>query len=60
MLYFLFFQELEDTISSLKSQVNSLQQRAQILQEDLDIRGKYSTMGSLTGSLASSTPIPTS
>ncbi|CAB1342319.1 unnamed protein product, partial [Coregonus sp. 'balchen'] len=29
-------QELEDTISSLKSQVNFLQKRASVLQEDLD------------------------
>ncbi|XP_041362418.1 centrosomal protein of 112 kDa-like isoform X2 [Gigantopelta aegis] len=31
-------QELEDTIESLKSQVNSLQQRAAVLQEELDLR----------------------
>ncbi|XP_018091007.1 centrosomal protein of 112 kDa-like isoform X2 [Xenopus laevis] len=31
-------QELEDTITSLKSQVNFLQKRAQVLQEDLDIQ----------------------
>ncbi|XP_070580132.1 centrosomal protein of 112 kDa-like isoform X2 [Ptychodera flava] len=35
-------EELEDTISSLKSQVNSLQQRAMILQEELDAKNKYS------------------
>lgn len=31
-------QELEDTISSLKSQVNSLQQRCVILQDEIDYR----------------------
>ncbi|XP_006814735.1 centrosomal protein of 112 kDa-like [Saccoglossus kowalevskii] len=35
-------EELEDTISSLKSQVNSLQQRAMVLQEELDTKNKYS------------------
>ncbi|XP_077980412.1 centrosomal protein of 112 kDa-like [Glandiceps talaboti] len=34
--------QLEDTISSLKSQVNSLQQRAMVLQEELDAKSKYS------------------
>lgn len=33
-------QELEDTIASLKSQVNTLQQRAAMLQEELDLRLK--------------------
>ncbi|KAK7493312.1 hypothetical protein BaRGS_00015438 [Batillaria attramentaria] len=33
-------QELEDTIGSLKSQVNTLQQRAAMLQEELDLRLK--------------------
>ena len=35
------FQELEDTIASLKSQVSSLQQRAQVLQDELDMRTRY-------------------
>ncbi|XP_076099543.1 centrosomal protein of 112 kDa-like isoform X5 [Mytilus galloprovincialis] len=34
-------QELEDTIDSLKSQVNSLQQKTLVLQEDLDLRNQY-------------------
>ncbi|XP_078612009.1 centrosomal protein of 112 kDa-like isoform X3 [Branchiostoma floridae x Branchiostoma japonicum] len=34
-------QELEDTIASLKAQVNSLQQRASILQEELDAKSRY-------------------
>lgn len=38
-------QELEDTIASLKSQVTSLQQRAVMLQEELDLRNK-NTLGS--------------
>ncbi|XP_069117362.1 centrosomal protein of 112 kDa-like isoform X5 [Argopecten irradians] len=34
-------QELEDTIDSLKSQVNSLQQRSLILQEEIDLKNQY-------------------
>ena len=34
-------QELEDTIESMKSQVNSLQQKTLVLQEDLDLRNQY-------------------
>ncbi|XP_021353692.1 centrosomal protein of 112 kDa-like isoform X2 [Mizuhopecten yessoensis] len=34
-------QELEDTIDSLKSQVNSLQQRCVILQEEIDLKNQY-------------------
>ncbi|PVD38829.1 hypothetical protein C0Q70_01453 [Pomacea canaliculata] len=45
-------QELEDIIMSLKSQVNSLQQRAAMLQEELDIRLKnpLGVFGSRTSS----------
>ena len=32
------WQELEDTIGSLKSQISSLQQRCAILQDELDYR----------------------
>ena len=34
-------QELEDTIESLRSQVHSLQQRAALLQDELDAQTKY-------------------
>ncbi|MEE6506897.1 hypothetical protein FKM82_007892 [Ascaphus truei] len=36
LMPFAMRQELEDTILSLKSQVNFLQKRAQVLQEDLN------------------------
>ncbi|XP_013402833.1 centrosomal protein of 112 kDa [Lingula anatina] len=37
--------ELEDTIASLKAQVTALQQRAEILQDELNTRDRYSSMG---------------
>lgn len=45
-------QELEDTIGSLKSQINSLQQKTLILQEEVDLKNKYPL-----GQFASSSPI---
>ncbi|XP_046339268.2 centrosomal protein of 112 kDa-like isoform X3 [Haliotis rufescens] len=45
-------QELEDTIRSLRSQVNSLQQRAAVLQDELDLKIKnpLGPFGTLTSS----------
>ncbi|XP_062621541.1 centrosomal protein of 112 kDa-like isoform X4 [Saccostrea cucullata] len=45
-------QELEDTITSLKSQINSLQQKTLILQEEVDLKNKYPI-----GQFSSSSPI---
>ncbi|XP_061172999.1 centrosomal protein of 112 kDa-like isoform X2 [Saccostrea echinata] len=45
-------QELEDTITSLKSQINSLQQKTLILQEEVDLKSKYPL-----GQFSSSSPI---
>ncbi|KAK3093597.1 hypothetical protein FSP39_017877 [Pinctada imbricata] len=45
-------QELEDTIESLKSQVNSLQQKALVLQEEVDLKNKFPL-----GQFSSSSPI---
>ncbi|XP_059139719.1 centrosomal protein of 112 kDa-like [Physella acuta] len=43
-------QELEDTIASLKSQVNSLQLRAAMLQEELDGHAKHGHFGPTSSS----------
>ncbi|XP_046555303.1 centrosomal protein of 112 kDa-like [Haliotis rubra] len=45
-------EELEDTIRSLRSQVNSLQQRAAVLQDELDLKIKnpLGSFGTLTSS----------
>ncbi|XP_078313646.1 centrosomal protein of 112 kDa-like isoform X6 [Crassostrea virginica] len=45
-------QELEDTITSLKSQINSLQQKTLILQEEVDLKNKFPM-----GQFSSSSPI---
>ncbi|XP_056023139.1 centrosomal protein of 112 kDa-like isoform X2 [Ostrea edulis] len=45
-------QELEDTITALKSQINSLQQKTLILQEEVDLKHKYPL-----GQFSSSSPI---
>jgi len=43
-MFFLFtFQELEDTIESLKQQISVLQSRVRVLQEELDTRSQFSS-----------------
>ncbi|CAH1794459.1 unnamed protein product [Owenia fusiformis] len=46
-------QELEDTITSLKSQVNTLQQRSRMLQDELDSRSSYTPTSTKSPILAS-------
>ncbi|XP_076459677.1 uncharacterized protein LOC143292894 isoform X2 [Babylonia areolata] len=53
-------QELEDTIGSLKSQVGSLQQRAAMLQEELDMRLKNPLGTFASCPPSASTPIKSS
>ena len=44
LMFFLFvFQELEDTIESLKQQISVLQSRVRVLQEELDTRSQFSS-----------------
>ncbi|KAH9503969.1 hypothetical protein Btru_067472 [Bulinus truncatus] len=46
--------ELEETIAALKSQVNSLQLRSALLQEELDSRSGLSSFGTLTNTVIKS------
>lgn len=39
----IFYQELEDTIESLRQQISVLQSRARVLQEELDTRNQFSS-----------------
>ena len=55
-------QELEDAISSLRMQVSVLQQRAALLQEDLDERNSKPLVAPFNGlhNAATSAAVPTS
>lgn len=58
----LFSQELEDTIDSLKSQVSLLQQRAALLQDEVDASAKFSLhlqqpLGGSTNTLVSTSSL---
>ena len=43
LLLFFSYQELEDTIESLRQQISVLQSRARVLQEELDTRNQFSS-----------------